>query len=130
MLILDLDQHRIARRDVGDGGGEHIGALLIEQAGTLTRGLGLLVESLRLRLFLNLAFDHALVIDQPHTIDRAVFRQGKHVDTFDPGIARVGEALLNPHAGDRAGHIDKHIGLQLWGEPELFAFGTIEPQPL
>ena len=108
LQIRDLDRHRRMGRDVGHRRGEHVGALLVHDAGPLALAAGLRIVRLRLRLFLNVPADGALADVHEQFIDRCIRGERKHVQALHPIAAGVRELLYDVHPRDVAGDLRLH----------------------
>ena len=111
-LIFDLDQHRLARADIGDPVGEHVRTLLLDQSGALARRLGAFVYFGGLGAAPYLADDDALADHHAQRIDRGILRQRVEIGRRRPLPAGVAERLDDAGAGDRPADMDFIMGAE------------------
>jgi D-xylose transport system permease protein len=106
----DLDRDARVGRDVGDSRSEHVGTFLIDQARLLAFATCLVVGVLRLDLFLDVAADGAVAQVHEQLVNGGVVGQRKHVQAFNPILARIGKLLGHVHPRDIARHLCVYAG--------------------
>src|SRR5690606_20346809 len=109
--VAHLDLHFLAGTDVGYGGTEQVGAVLLDQAGTLADGRRGLVGGAGLGLLADLALDQAIAHAQGEAADGGVLRQGQQVAALAPLAGVVAIGLPHRHLGQQAVHLQVHGGV-------------------
>ena len=83
-LILNFDADLFLRADIGEGRGENICTLLLDERGFLALLFGDFIGFARAVAFFDLTFDHALTHFHVEMIQGALFWQREDVYTFHP----------------------------------------------
>lgn len=104
LLVLDLDQHSLARRDIGDRIGEDVRPLPFGQRRLLSGLPRLFVDHACLLPFLDVADNDAVADNDLERIDGAAVRQRINVSGFHPLVGRIAENLRDAGTDGRAGY--------------------------
>ena len=122
--VADDDLDLIARHDVGDGLGEDVWALLLQQGSGLAPGLGPPVDGARLGPPLHHALDHPLTHPNGQRVYGRPVGQGEDVDGLDGLSIRILKELCHLHPGHKAGHLGVHVRV-LQGQGHHLASGGL-----
>ncbi len=109
--VVHLHGDAIAGHDVRDVHREDVGALLLEQRGTLPLTARRLVAGAGGGATIDLRLDHARADLHPHPVHRGAGRGRKNVHRLDRRLAAVLEQLVHLHPRDDAGDRDVGGGL-------------------
>ena len=102
----------IAGHDVGHRSGKNIGALLLQQRGTLAFRLGLRIDALGFFALTHYALDHAIANADFHVIDGCIMRQRENVNGLNGHGAGVGVLLRDGGGSHEAAHIDYGVSVK------------------
>jgi len=109
--VSDLDLYGGARKDIGDGLGEDVGTLLIEQGCDAAGAAGLLVDLACFIPRFNEAADGAVSDLHGHIVDRGIGRQREGVDGLDLFGEGVVKLLGDGDACQRTGNANLHVSV-------------------
>ncbi len=110
LLVFDLHQDALARPDIGDRIGEHVGALLLHQGGLAALRFRLRVDRLGGLALLHVGHDDALAHHHLEGVDRPALGQRIDIDRLDPVVGGVMEKLGDACARGRAAHVEVDVG--------------------
>src|SRR5260221_4455900 len=106
-----LDLYGAAGRNVGDRLREYVGALLIEQRGSMASGARPFVDLARLFTLLDHGADFALAHHHGHAVYGAVMGQGKDVDGFHGAAQDAFKFLRDFNTRDKAADLGLDAGV-------------------
>ena len=112
LLVFDLDDHSLTRPDIGNRVREHVRPLLLDERGLDAGRRGLLVDLAGFGAFLDLAFEEAVAHLHLQRVDCCALRQRIDINSFNPLVRGVLEALRDLRARDEARHLDLDVGLE------------------
>ena len=108
LQVLEIDLDRLTGIDVGGGGREQIGALVIDEGRLPPLLFRLLVDLLRLLALLDDRDDAALADPHLHPVHGGPLRKREDVDAFDDLGGRILERLGQRAVDQDAGHLETH----------------------
>ena len=123
LRVLEGDLDRVARHQVGDLLGEHVGAVLLQEGGGLALALALLERLARLLALADLGLDHLVAHLHGHGEHRRVLVEREEVFGVEGRRRGVHEGLRHRHGGEVALDVGDHVGLEA-GEVDGLAPGV------
>src|SRR6266849_7466982 len=107
--ITDRNLDLLTGQNVGDGLGEDVWPLLIQQAGGLTAGFRGFIDGFGFFAPQNFAAHGAVADDHGHVIDRRILRQGKRIDRFNLFRERIFKLLRDDYARKKSANLRFYI---------------------